>query len=154
MLGAKDQTQSELKANANDFVTIADIKSQNMIRKSLLQVFPDALIISEEDSEHERQQLFASDFTGFVLDPIDGTYNFKRDMRESAISIGYVEKGDSVAGVIFDPYRDELYEAGAKVLTLSGHEARFTDDRLLFGTPAIVDQLLEIFAKLPLALLT
>jgi myo-inositol-1(or 4)-monophosphatase len=45
------------------------------------------------------------------LDPIDGTYNFKRDMRESAISIGYIEKGKPVAGVIYDPYREELYEA-------------------------------------------
>ena len=251
MLGAKDQTQSELKANANDFVTIADIKSQNMLRKSLLQAFPDAIIISEEDSEAERRLLTAPDFTGFVLDPIDGTYNFKRDMRESAISIGYVEKGDSVAGVIFDPYRNELYEAetgggakcngepihvsrqtelagssvatsngydfaaaernlqreiaiyeqtgimpwmscpgsavltlawvacgrvdaihhtgfkpfdnaaalvinreaGAKVTTLSGDNATFIDSRLLVGTPAIVDQLQEIFNKLPPALL-
>jgi myo-inositol-1(or 4)-monophosphatase len=46
-----------------------------------------------------------------VLDPIDGTYNFKRDMRESAISIGYIENGESIAGVIYDPYKDELFEA-------------------------------------------
>lgn len=32
-------------------------------------------------------------------------------MKESAISIGYIEHGESIAGVIFDPYRDELYWA-------------------------------------------
>lgn len=252
MLGAKDQTESETKANANDFVTVADIKSQNMIRKHLIGFYPDTLIISEEDSEDDRQKLLDPDFTGFVLDPIDGTYNFKRDMRESAISIGYIESGQSIAGVIYDPYRKELYEAekghgarcndgpiqvssqielagssiatsngydyeaakrnllreiaiyettgimpwiscpgsavltlawvacgrvdaihhtgfkpfdnaaaiiinreaGARVLTLDGREATFIDDKLLVGTPAIVDQLQAVFDQLSLKLLS
>ena len=53
--------------------------------------------------------MFAKDFTGYVLDPIDGTYNFKRDMKESAISIGYIENGTPIRGVIYDPYKDEMY---------------------------------------------
>ncbi len=252
MLGAKNQTQSETKANANDFVTVADIKSQNMIRKHLRQYYPDILIISEEDSEDDRQKLLDPEFTGFVLDPIDGTYNFKRDMRESAISIGYIENGQSIAGVIYDPYRKELYEAevgqgarrndepihvsdqtqlagssiatsngydyeaakrnlqreiaiydhsgvmpwiscsgsavltlawvacgrvdaihhtgfkpfdnaaaiiinreaGAKVLTLAGEEATFIDDKLLVGTPAIVDLLQDVFKEMDKSLLS
>ncbi|HEU5187789.1 MAG TPA: inositol monophosphatase family protein, partial [Candidatus Saccharimonadales bacterium] len=40
-----------------------------------------------------------------------GTYNFKRDMRESAVSIGYVENGEPQVGVIFDPYKNELFTA-------------------------------------------
>lgn len=98
------------KSNTKDFVTVADIKSQDILRDELLAVYPDVVILSEEDTEEERQRLFLTDFTGFVLDPIDGTYNFKRDMRESAISIGYIENGQIVAGVIYDPYKDELYE--------------------------------------------
>jgi myo-inositol-1(or 4)-monophosphatase len=111
MLGADGLRSSKMKSNANDFVTVADIKSQDLIRKELLAAFPGELIVSEEDDNEERQQLQAEDFTGFVIDPIDGTYNFKREMRESAISIGYIENGKSICGVIFDPYRDELYEA-------------------------------------------
>lgn len=99
------------KSNAKDFVTVADIKSQDLITKRLRAHFPDDVILSEEHEERERAALYNEDFTGFVLDPIDGTYNFKRDMRESAISIGYIEHGSAVAGVIFDPYKDELYEA-------------------------------------------
>lgn len=110
MLGSDERTQTN-KSNAKDFVTIADIKSQNILRELLQEAYADAVILSEEDSEEERQQLYSSDFTGFVLDPIDGTYNFKRNMKESAISIGYIERSESVAGVIFDPYRDELYWA-------------------------------------------
>ncbi len=251
LLGAQGQTKSTTKRNANDYVTVADIKSQNILRKSLAENFPDSTILSEEDSEADRQKLHEPDFTGFVLDPIDGTYNFKRGMRESAISIGYVENGQTVAGVIFDAYKNELFEAelgggaslngkpievsaqtemagasvaisngydyaaatrnmqrqiaifeqtgimpwtscpgssvltmawvacgrvdaihhtnffpwdnaaamvinreaGAKVLTLTGKEARFTDMQVVVGTPAIVDQLLAVFGRLPAELL-
>lgn len=111
MLATEERGHTE-KTNAKDFVTVADIKSQDILRRSLQKAFPDVVILSEEDDEQTRQQMFAPDFTGFILDPIDGTYNFKRDMKESAISIGYIQDGQAVAGVIFDPYRDELFETG------------------------------------------
>jgi myo-inositol-1(or 4)-monophosphatase len=111
-IGSDRYTSTE-KTNAKDFATVADIKSQDLLRKGLAQAFPDAMIVSEEDDEQARQAMFAADFTGFVLDPIDGTYNYKRDMRESAVSIGYIENGQPLAGVIYDPYKDELYVAEA-----------------------------------------
>ena len=97
------------KSNAKDFVTVADIKSQAILRDRLLELDPTAVVLSEEDSEEERSAMYAQDFTGYVLDPIDGTYNFKRGMKESAISIGYIEHGAPVRGVIYDPYKDEMY---------------------------------------------
>ena len=106
-----DEREHTDKSNTKDFVTVADVKSQNILRAQLSKMFPGELILSEEDSEEDRKQLFESRFTGFVLDPIDGTYNFKRDMKESAISIGYIQDGEPVAGVIFDPFREEMYEA-------------------------------------------
>jgi len=105
-----DGSEHTEKTNAKDFVTLTDIKVQDMIRKELNQHFPGAMILSEEDPEDERAKMYEADFTGFVLDPIDGTYSFKRDIRESAISIGYVEKGEPTTGVIYDPYKDEMYE--------------------------------------------
>jgi myo-inositol-1(or 4)-monophosphatase len=110
MINATDTTHTE-KTNAKDFVTVADIKSQDILRDFLRNVYPNVVILSEEDDEITRKLMFESDFTGFVLDPIDGTYNFKRNMKESAISIGYIENGQSKCGVIYDPYKDELYEA-------------------------------------------
>ena len=110
MAGSDEREQTD-KSNAKDFVTVADIKSQTILRDMLQAHYPGAVILSEEDTEEEREQLYKPDFTGFVLDPIDGTYNFKRDMKESAISIGYIENGESIAGVIYDPYRQELYSA-------------------------------------------
>lgn len=111
MLGAQHLREHSQKSNAKDLVTLADLKSQSIIREKLVAAFPDEVILSEEDLEEERKALYEPDFSGFVIDPIDGTYNFKRDMRESAISIGYIENGQPVAGVIYDPYKDELYVA-------------------------------------------
>lgn len=106
-----DERQHTDKSNKKDFVTVADIKSQDILREAVKREFPDVIVLSEEDSEEERARLFEPGFTGFVLDPIDGTYNYKRDLRESAISIGYVENGEIVQGVVFDPYKDELFHA-------------------------------------------
>lgn len=110
MLGS-DERQSTDKTNLKDFVTVADIKSQDILRTKLAAEFGGAVILSEEDDEAARAPMYEADFTGYVLDPIDGTYNFKRDMRESAVSIGYIENGQPVAGVVYDPFKDELFEA-------------------------------------------
>ncbi len=106
-----DERQHTDKSNKKDFVTVADIKSQDILRQALRKSFQDAAILSEEDSEEERAKLFEPGFTGFVLDPIDGTYNYKRDLRESAISIGEIEDGQIVRGVVFDAYKNELFSA-------------------------------------------
>lgn len=105
------ETDHKEKSNAKDFVTVADIKSQDMLRHELTAAFPTVAILSEEDDEAARQALYAVDFTGFVLDPIDGTYNFKRGMKESAVSVGFIQNGEPIAGAVYDPYRDELYTA-------------------------------------------
>lgn len=108
--GATERTSTN-KTNSKDFVTVADIKSQNIIEQELRRNFPDIEVLSEEHKEQKRQKLFEPDFTGFVIDPIDGTYNFKRDMRESAISIGYIQNGQPQVGVMYDPFKDELFAA-------------------------------------------
>lgn len=103
------ETDSTDKSNSKDFVTVSDIKAQDMLRQTLNTAFSEAVILSEEDSETERDAMYEPNFTGFILDPIDGTYNFKRGMQESAISIGYIVEGQAEAGVIYDPFKNELY---------------------------------------------
>lgn len=106
-----NDTDHTEKTNPKDFVTGADITAQEMLIEELSKAFPGAPIVSEEHGEEDRQKLYQDGFTGFVIDPIDGTYNFKRGMKESAVSIGYIQNGEPVAGVVFDPFRDELYWA-------------------------------------------
>lgn len=112
MLGAAadDKNHTE-KSNAKDFVTVADIKAQNIITKRLNEMYPDIMVLSEEMTEEQQAHMYEPDFTGFIIDPIDGTYNFKRDMQESAISVGYIENGQPKVGAVLDPYKNELYIA-------------------------------------------
>jgi myo-inositol-1(or 4)-monophosphatase len=123
MKGESVTTHSD-KSNAKDFVTVADIKSQDIIRNQILAAVPDATVLSEEDEETARQAMYASDFSGFILDPIDGTYNFRRGLKESAISIGYIVDGEPVLGIIYDPYREELF------VTEKGKGAYMNDQKL------------------------
>lgn len=102
---------STTKLNAKDVVTVSDIKAQDTIRKQILAEFPKAIVLSEEDDEKKRNQIYQEKFSGFIIDPIDGTYNFVRDMRESALSIGFVENGTPRVGVVYDPYKDEIFSA-------------------------------------------
>jgi myo-inositol-1(or 4)-monophosphatase len=127
--GASSLTTSTEKSSVKDFVTEADLKVQDIIRDYLAQELAGTTVLSEEDSEDARQELYAADFSGFVIDPIDGTYNFKHGMQESAISIGYIEHGEPLHGVIYDTYKDELYVASkgrgaqcnGKPISVSGH---------------------------------
>lgn len=102
-------TISTDKTNTKDFVTEADIATEKIIVEGIEAAIPGSIVLSEEHSPEKQQQLYQPDFTGFVVDPIDGTYNFKHDMRESGVSIGYIENGEPAAGVIYDPYKDEMY---------------------------------------------
>jgi len=110
VLGSDEREHTD-KSNKKDFVTVADIKSQNILRQSLERSLPGVVILSEEDSEEDRAKLFEPGFTGLVLDPIDGTFNFKRGMRESAISVGDVVNGELVRAAVFDPFKNELFTA-------------------------------------------
>lgn len=102
---------STTKTNAKDFVTAADLKSQAIIVAGIEKVLPESIVLSEEHSPEKQQQLYKEDFTGFVIDPIDGTFNFRHDMHYSGISIGYIENGEPAVGVIYNPYNDEMYTA-------------------------------------------
>lgn len=104
---------AEVKSTAGDLVTAADLGSEKVITEVIRAAFPNDLVISEETSQgHE---LLASEnlskLTGWVIDPIDGTNNFKKGMCYSGVSIGYIQNGSIMLGAVYDPYRDELYVA-------------------------------------------
>lgn len=103
-----------------DFVSDKDRMSENMIREMIREKYPSHLFFGEEsvygDSpEEERAEIEAfrdEDFV-WVVDPIDGTVNYIRDYPQYAISIGVVHHRQIVVGVIYDPFRDELFSAVA-----------------------------------------
>ena len=101
-----------------DFVSDKDKMSENMIREMIHDKYPDHLFFGEDsvygDSpEEETAQINAfrdEDFV-WVVDPIDGTVNYIRDYPQYAVSIGVIHRREIIAGVIYDPFRDELFTA-------------------------------------------
>jgi myo-inositol-1(or 4)-monophosphatase len=91
---------------AHDIKLELDVRSQELITKSLLEKFPDHAILGEEGTE----QNTSTDFE-WVIDPIDGTVNYYYSIPHFCISIALREKGEIIVGVIYDPIREELWHA-------------------------------------------
>ncbi|HET8991775.1 MAG TPA: inositol monophosphatase family protein [Candidatus Saccharimonadales bacterium] len=104
---------TNLKANAGDLVTAADLASEKVIIEAIKSHFPEDLVISEETTTGQEllNEKNLEALTGWVIDPIDGTNNFKHGFAYSGISIGYIMSGQPVLGGILDPYKDLVYIA-------------------------------------------
>lgn len=100
----KDFKISE-KGDGHDLVTDADKKSQQLIVNELSSKFPDIPIIGEEDEYYFKRE------HAFLVDPLDGTLNFVKQIPFFAISIGYWKDNKPVCGVVFDPLRRDLFYA-------------------------------------------
>ena len=70
------------KKGDSDFVTDSDLAVQNFIKGRLFELYPEIDFLAEEGEEHA-----VGDQPTWVLDPIDGTMNFIRDLSLSAISL-------------------------------------------------------------------
>ncbi|MCU0639896.1 MAG: inositol monophosphatase [Candidatus Krumholzibacteria bacterium] len=91
--------------NKNDFVTQADRLSEKMITKTLMRAFPDIGVLGEEFARRGGEEEY------WVIDPLDGTTNFIHGYPFIGISIALVQRGEVSLGVVYDPLREELFEA-------------------------------------------
>jgi myo-inositol-1(or 4)-monophosphatase len=89
-----------------DIVTEADRASEQLIIEKLRQHFPDHAVVAEEGGGHSG----ASAYRWFI-DPLDGTTNFAHTFPMFCVSMAVEREGELLAGVIFDPTRDELFTA-------------------------------------------
>jgi len=95
----------EYKGDA-DLVTEADRASEKLIVSRLRAAFPEHGIVGEEGTRDEH----GSELRWYV-DPLDGTTNFAHGFPVFCVSMGLERKGEVVAGVIYDPTRDEMFTA-------------------------------------------
>ena len=93
------------KGSASNLVTTADTGVQATLKDKLRQLLPQAAFLGEESDEGGNEALM------WVVDPIDGTSNFVRGMRLSAISVALVEAGEEVLGVVYNPFTEDLFSA-------------------------------------------
>lgn len=95
----------EVKAR-NDFVSEVDQQAENLIIEELLKAYPGHGILAEE-----RGEIGGQDEYRWIVDPLDGTTNFLHGFPHYAVSIACEHKGRLIHGVIYDPYKQELFAA-------------------------------------------
>jgi myo-inositol-1(or 4)-monophosphatase len=108
--GEVEHLQVSIKG-AGEFVSTADLRAERTLKAELRKARPGYAMLFEEsgleagsDPRHR-----------WIVDPLDGTTNFLHGLPHFAISIALERDGEIVAGVIYEPIRDEMYwgEKGA-----------------------------------------
>ncbi len=123
------------KEGKKNFVTKYDVAVQDFLFKELGEAFPEAEFVGEEGEND-----FASKALRFIIDPIDGTTNFMQDYRCSCISVALCKENNIIAGVVYNPYTNELFSAEkGKGAYLNCEKIKVSDRPLsdglaLFGT--------------------
>ena len=102
---ARQRIGFELKGDF-DLVTAADKASEKLIVQRLIGAFPGYSIVAEEGGG----QQVSSEYTWYV-DPLDGTTNFAHGFPVYNVSIGLQKGSELVAGIVYDPTRDEMFSA-------------------------------------------
>jgi myo-inositol-1(or 4)-monophosphatase len=89
-----------------DLVTVADRRSEALILERIRQQFPADDVMGEEGTRIET----GSEYKWYV-DPLDGTTNFAHGYPVFCVSLAVGHLGKRIAGVIYDPTRDEMFSA-------------------------------------------
>ncbi len=93
------------RKGTNDFVTAADLKAERTLKEELAKARPGFGFLTEES-----KPVPAKDGRSrWIIDPLDGTLNFIHSVPQVCISVGVEQDGELVAGIVFDPLRDELF---------------------------------------------
>ncbi len=116
---------SDTKKNSSDRVTATDKAVEDMIKATVTRRYPDIDFLGEETSK-AGQRLGCR--PTFVCDPIDGTLNFIHGFPNVAVSLALTVNRKPVVGVVFNPFRGDLFTAikgrGALLTRSNGNVTR------------------------------
>src|SRR3954451_20903560 len=104
--GEVEHLQVSVKG-AGEFVSTADLKAERTLKTELKRARPGYAMLFEESGA----EAGSDPRHRWIVDPLDGTTNFLHGIPHFAISIGLERDGEIVAGVIYDPTRDEMFWA-------------------------------------------
>ena len=125
--GEVEQLQVSVKG-PGDFVSAADLKAERLLKRELTRARPGWGLLCEEsgaepgsDPRHR-----------WIVDPLDGTTNFLHGIPHFSISIGLERDGEMIAGIVYEPVRDEMFwtEKGGGAF-LNDHRLRVSARRQL-----------------------
>ena len=103
----------------NDFVSEVDKAAEKAIINEIKKAFPEHSILGEETGE-----ILGDSSYQWVIDPLDGTTNYLHGFPQYAISIALFENKVTTHGVVYDPFKEELYTAS------KGEGAYLNDERM------------------------
>lgn len=104
--GEVEQLQVSMKG-PGDFVSAADMRAEKILHEELLKARPGFGFLMEEQGE-----IAGTDGEyRWIIDPLDGTTNFLHGLPHWAISVALEFRGEIVAGVVYDPIKDEMFRA-------------------------------------------
>jgi myo-inositol-1(or 4)-monophosphatase len=104
--GEVEQLQVSVKG-PGDFVSTADLRAERTLRAELTRARPGYGLLMEEGGATEG----SDPHHRWIVDPLDGTTNFLHGIPHFAISIALERDGEVVAGVVYEPTRDEMFWA-------------------------------------------
>lgn len=101
------------KSGPLDPVTVADEAAERALTAGLRKLFPGVAVIGEESVAADPGLMDQVGGTGpvFVIDPIDGTQNYASGLPLFGVMIALIEADETVAGLIYDPVRDDVVVA-------------------------------------------
>jgi len=94
------------KSTPTDLVSEADHAAERLIRERLEAARPGDGVLGEEGGDHA-----GTSGVRWIVDPLDGTVNFLFGIPQWAVSIACEDADGALAGVVYDPLRDELFSA-------------------------------------------
>ena len=94
------------KGSLANLVTSSDLAVQRFLVSRLSELIPGSGFLCEEDDLNDTSHEYI-----WIVDPIDGTANYARGIQDCCISMALARKGVLEAGVVYSPWRNELYSA-------------------------------------------
>ena len=128
------------KGTPSNYVTDCDRKVQEFLTEKLLECLPGSCVLGEESNTWD-----ITSEAVWIVDPIDGTSNFIRSLGASVISIALLRRNQLEIGVIYNPYREELfYGEKGHGAWLNGNRIHVSDrdfsHSILFSAMSVYDK--------------
>ena len=105
-------------------VTNGDIEVNKIILNNLKKISPNIPIVSEETAENKNKDLN----TFWLVDPIDGTYDYINNRDEFTINAGLIVDKKAIAGIIYAPAKDRMFYSYGNNLS---YEFKNNEEKLL-----------------------
>ena len=92
----------------NNLVSYVDKETEKQLVEKLSKLLPEAGFITEEGTTGQEADKSA---LNWIIDPLDGTANFIHELPVFSVSIGLAQGSTPIAGVMYDPNRNECFSA-------------------------------------------